>query len=111
MPNYDVIILNYANCDMVGHTGALEATVKAVEAVDDNLKRVYEECIKNNITLFVCADHGNCEVMIDDDGKICTTHTTNKVPFIICKEDLLLEDGSLCDIVPTMLSIMVVVFL
>lgn len=106
MSKYDAIILNFANCDMVGHTGVMSAAVKAVEAVDENLKRIYDECIKNNITLIVCADHGNCETMIDDDGNICTTHTTNKVPFIVCNNSVKLNDGSLCDIAPTMLELL-----
>lgn len=105
MGNYDYIILNFANCDMVGHTGNMEATVKAVEAVDINLKRIYEKCNKLDITLVVTADHGNSEYMIDDDGNIITTHTTNKVPFIICKKGLSLKEGRLSDIAPTLLEL------
>lgn len=103
--NYDYIILNFANCDMVGHTGNMEATIKAVESVDINLKRIYEKCNELNITLVVTADHGNSEYMIDDDGNIITTHTTNKVPFIVCKKGLTLKEGSLRDIAPTLLEL------
>ena len=103
--NYDYIILNYANCDMVGHTGNMEATIKAVEAVDTNLKRIYEKCKENDITLVVTADHGNAEYMIDYEGNIITTHTTNKVPFIVCKKGITLENGKLSDIAPTLLEL------
>ena len=99
---YDVIILNYANCDMVGHTGNMDATIKAVEAVDTNLRRVYDKCIEQGVTLFVSADHGNCELMIDSNNNIVTTHTTNKVPFIVCSDDLKLKDGKISNIIPTM---------
>ena len=103
--NYDYIILNFANCDMVGHTGNMDATIKAVEAVDKNLKRIYEKCKEANITLVVTADHGNAEYMLDYEDNIITTHTTNKVPFIVCKEGLNLKNGSLCDIAPTLLEL------
>jgi len=103
--NYDYIILNYANCDMVGHTGNMDATIKAVEEVDKNLKRVYEKCKELDITLVVTADHGNAEYMKDYDDNIITTHTTNKVPFIVCKEGINLKDGSLSDIAPTLLEL------
>ena len=103
--NYDYIILNYANCDMVGHTGNMDAAIKAVEEVDKNLKRVYEKCKELDITLVVTADHGNAEYMKDYEDNIITTHTTNKVPFIVCKEGINLKDGSLCDIAPTLLEL------
>lgn len=103
--NYDYIILNFANCDMVGHTGNLDATIKAVESVDYNLGRIYNECVKNDITLVVTADHGNAELMIDNDGNIITTHTTNKVPFIVCDNDIAVKSGALKDIAPTMLKL------
>lgn len=99
---YDVIILNYANCDMVGHTGNMDAAIKAVEAVDTNLRRVYDKCIEQGVTLFVSADHGNCELMIDSNNNIVTTHTTNKVPFIVCSDDLKLKEGKISNIIPTM---------
>lgn len=103
--NYDVVILNFANCDMVGHTGDMTATIKAVEAVDINLKRIYDKCIDLDFTLVVTADHGNSELMIDDDDNIVTSHTTNKVPFIVCKEGISLNDGRLSDIAPTLLKL------
>ncbi len=99
---YDVIILNYANCDMVGHTGNMDATIKAVEAVDTSLRRVYDKCVEQGVTLFVSADHGNCELMIDNDNNIVTTHTTNKVPFIVCSDNLKLKEGKISNIIPTM---------
>lgn len=104
--HYDMIILNFANCDMVGHTGSLEAAIKAVEAVDKNLGRVYDKIQELEGTLIVTADHGNCELMIDEKGNVITSHTTNKVPFIICNQKYSPRDGKLGDIAPTMLKIM-----
>lgn len=106
MDEYQVIILNFANCDMVGHTGNMDATVKAVEAVDKNLNRLYEKCKELNFTLVVTADHGNCELMIDENDNVITTHTTNKVPFIVCKKGIDLNEGRLSDIAPTLLHIL-----
>ena len=103
---YDLIILNYANCDMVGHTGNIEATKKAVEAVDENLGRVYNKVKEKRGLLIVTADHGNCEYMLDENNNVVTAHTTNKVPFIICSNDYKVKDGKLGDIAPTMLTIM-----
>ena len=104
--NYDCVILNFANCDMVGHTGSMDATIKAVEAVDYNLGRIYEKCKELGYTLIVTADHGNSEYMLDDNNNMITTHTTNKVPFIICKNSISLKEGRLSDISPTMLDIL-----
>ena len=106
MANYDVIILNFANCDMVGHTGNLEAAIKAVEAVDENLGRIYAKIQELGGLLIVTADHGNCELMIDENDNVITSHTTNKVPFIICNPDYVPRDGKLGDIAPTILDIM-----
>ncbi len=106
MNKYDIVILNFANCDMVGHTGNFDATVKAVEAVDTNLRRIYDKCLELGYILMVTADHGNCELMKDEDGNMITSHTTNKVPFIICKEGLNIKDGRLSDIAPTILKLM-----
>lgn len=108
---YDVIILNYANCDMVGHTGVVPAAVEAVETVDTCLGRVLETLSKHNFNLFVTADHGNAEKMIDPVTKQPhTAHTTNKVPFIAVSnihDGIKLADGGkLADIAPTMLDIM-----
>ncbi|MBR3162029.1 MAG: 2,3-bisphosphoglycerate-independent phosphoglycerate mutase [Bacilli bacterium] len=103
----DVVILNYANGDMVGHTGNYDAAVRAVEFLDKCLKRLYDKVMDIDGTLIVTADHGNCDVMINEDGTPCTTHTTNKVPFIITKKDVeLVNDGKLADIAPTMLSLL-----
>lgn len=106
---YDVMILNYANCDMVGHTGVIPATVKAVATVDDCVRRVVECILQNGGRAFVTADHGNAEKMLAEDGSPFTAHTTNKVPFIMVDEELrskTLHSGALCDIAPTMLTVM-----
>ncbi len=102
MHNYDFIILNFANGDMVGHTGDLNAAIKGVETLDECVAKIY-----NNLdgTLIITADHGNCEEMIDDDGNILTSHTTNKVPFLITK-DVKVRDGKLADIAPTILKLL-----
>ena len=103
----DVVILNYANGDMVGHTGVYEAAVSAVEFLDKCLKRLYDKVQDMGGTLIVTADHGNCDVMEYEDGTPCTTHTTNKVPFIITNKDVLLrEEGKLADIAPTLLTLL-----
>lgn len=104
MNKYDVIILNFANPDMVGHTGNMSATIKAVEAVDENLGKIYEKACELGFTLLVTADHGNSEYMIDENNNPVTSHTTNKVPFIVCDKNLQLNEGRLSDIAPTMLE-------
>lgn len=106
MDQYDVVILNFANCDMVGHTGNLQAAIEAVEAVDENLGKIYQKVLELGGLLLVTADHGNCELMLDDNDQVITSHTTNKVPFIICQEGLEVKDGKLGDIAPTMLALM-----
>lgn len=106
MENYDVIILNFANCDMVGHTGNLDAAIKAVETVDECLGKLYEKIIELDGTMIITADHGNCELMIDEEDHIITSHTTSKVPFIICNENYIPKNGKLGDISPTILEIM-----
>ena len=104
---YDLIVLNFANPDMVGHTGNLEAAIKAIEAVDSCMKEVLEHVIKHDYTMLVTADHGNSECMINDDGSINTMHTTNLVPFsIVNYQTVKLKPGKLCDIAPTILDIM-----
>ena len=105
----DVIILNFANCDMVGHTGVLEAAIKAVETVDECIGKIVTEVLKVNGTIIITADHGNAEQMIDyTTGDPHTAHTTTPVPLIIagCKDDIKLKEGRLADIAPTMLDIM-----
>ena len=104
---YDMIILNYANCDMVGHTGVFEAAVKAVEAVDTCVGRVVEAIKKVGGVALITADHGNADKMVDADGSPFTAHTTNPVPFCVVGYDCQLrEGGRLADIAPTMLQIM-----
>lgn len=106
---YDVMILNYANCDMVGHTGVIEATQRAVATVDDCVRRIVECIVQNGGRAFVTADHGNAEKMLSEDGSPFTAHTTNQVPFIMVDKklrDKTLHEGALCDIAPTMLDVM-----
>ncbi|MDY4084212.1 MAG: 2,3-bisphosphoglycerate-independent phosphoglycerate mutase [Ruminococcus bromii] len=104
---YDMIILNFANCDMVGHTGVFEAAVKAVEAVDTCVGKVIDAVKEMDGVALITADHGNADKMIDDDGEPFTAHTTNPVPFCVVGYDCeLREGGRLADIAPTMLQIM-----
>ena len=105
---YEMIVCNFANCDMVGHTGVLDAAVKAVETVDECMGKVYEAAKSMPDTvLCVTADHGNADCMINADGKINTQHTTNPVPFVVCCDGVKLRNGGrLSDIAPTMLDIM-----
>jgi 2,3-bisphosphoglycerate-independent phosphoglycerate mutase len=105
---YDVVIVNFANCDMVGHTGVFDAAKAAVEAVDKCVGSLYDAVIENGGTLFVTADHGNADQMEEPDGSPFTAHTTNPVPFICvnCGDVKLREGGKLSDIVPTMLKVM-----
>ena len=105
LEKYDVIILNFANADMVGHTGNFEATVKAIETLDECVFRLYEKIESLNGTMFITADHGNCEKMLDDEGNVLTSHSSNKVPFLINKK-CTLKDGKLGDIAPTILKYM-----
>ena len=106
LPHTDLVILNFANGDMVGHTGVLEAAIKAVETVDKDIKRIYDKVMELGGTLIVTADHGNCEEMLDDNNNIVTSHTTNPVPFIITEKGLKLHEGKLGDIAPTILDLM-----
>ena len=104
---YDVIILNFANCDMVGHTGVFDAAVKAVETVDTCVGRVVDATLKMGGIAMITADHGNAEQMTEPDGSPMTAHTTNPVPFILCGAGTELRpDGRLADIAPTMLDVM-----
>lgn len=108
--NYDVIIINFANPDMVGHTGVMEAAKKAVEAVDACVGRAVEALLEVDGQMFLCADHGNAEQLIDyETGVPFTAHTTNPVPFVLINYDpayTLKEGGRLADIVPTMIEMM-----
>ena len=103
---YDVIILNYANGDMVGHTGNYEASIKAIEYLDTCLQKLYDKIISIDGTLIITADHGNCDIMWDKNKIPVTSHTTSPVPFIITKKDLTLTNGILADIAPTILSLL-----
>ena len=105
---YDLIVTNFANCDMVGHTGVMAAAVKAVETVDACMGRIVAEVAKHDdVVLVVTADHGNADCMFDETGKVNTAHTTNPVPFAVCEKGLELKDGGkLADIAPTILRIM-----
>lgn len=106
MNKYDLIILNFANADMVGHTGNYDAAVKAIETVDKCLGKIHTKCEKNGFTLVVTADHGNSEEMVDEVGNPKTSHTTNLVPFIVCDQKYEVKNGKLSDIAPTVLDIM-----
>ena len=107
---YDVIIMNYANCDMVGHTGVMDAAIKAVKAVDECVGKVVDALVKKGGKAIVTADHGNTDKMVDEEGKPFTPHSTNPVPAIVidptCPKHELREGGRLCDLCPTMLKMM-----
>ena len=107
---YDVIIINFANPDMVGHTGVQEAAIKAVEAVDECVGKAVDALLSVDGTMFICADHGNAEQLVDyETGEPFTAHTTNEVPFILVNYDpayTLAEGGCLADIVPTLIETM-----
>ena len=102
------ICLNFANADMVGHTGVFEAVVKAVETVDHCVEKVVTVALANGYTVFLTADHGNADYMINEDGSPNTAHTMNPVPFFIIDKDWkgTLKPGKLGDIAPTMLKLM-----
>lgn len=106
MENYDVIIINYANGDMLGHTGVLNAAIKGVETIDKCLEKVYNKIKELDGIMIITADHGNCEEMLDNENNMITSHSTNKVPFIITKENLQLAPGRLSDIAPTLLELL-----
>lgn len=103
---YDTMILNFANPDMVGHTGSIEATTKAVETVDQCTKEVVEAILSIGGVAIVLADHGNAEKMRDEFGQPHTAHTTNLVPIVITKHDVKLGTGALCDVAPTLLDLL-----
>jgi len=105
---YDTIILNYANCDMVGHTGDFNCTIKAVETVDTCVGRVVDAVLKQGGIALITADHGNADVMLNEKDEVVTAHSTNLVPFIVvgAEEKISLKEGKLSDICPTMLDLM-----
>ncbi len=107
---FDVIILNYANCDMVGHTGVLDAAVKAVKTVEECIAKISDAVLKKRGACLITADHGNADMMIAEDGSPFTAHTTNRVPVIVMSEEYknaeLRKDGILADLAPTLLQLM-----
>ena len=105
---YDVIILNYANCDMVGHTGVMDAAVKAVETVDTCVGKMVDKLLEKGGKAIITADHGNADCLVDPEtGDVFTAHTTNPVPMIVIGAgDVKVKDGKLCDLCPTMLDMM-----
>jgi 2,3-bisphosphoglycerate-independent phosphoglycerate mutase len=106
--NPDFVLINYANADLVGHSGDFEATKKAVETLDQELQILIPQLLEHNYCVLITADHGNAEQMQNPDGSICPSHTTNPVPFFIVSQEKhdLIKQGSLADIAPTILDIM-----
>lgn len=105
--NADFIVLNFANGDMVGHTGSMPAAIKACETVDICTKEIVETAILNNYSVIILADHGNCETMINEDGSPNTAHTTNPVPVILINKDIKhINNGVLADVAPTVLKLL-----
>ena len=104
---HDVVIVNFANCDMVGHTGVIPAAIKAVSVIDELVGELYQKVIDLGGTLIVTADHGNSETLLDENHNVFTAHTTNQVPFVVTNTHLSLrEGGKLGDIAPTMLQLL-----
>ena len=107
---FDVIILNFANCDMVGHTGVIPAAVKAVSTVDECVKKVIDKILSMGGSALLTADHGNADKLLAEDGSPFTAHTTNPVPVVLVSEkyknEKLRDDGVLADLAPTLLEIM-----
>ncbi|MBR5129245.1 MAG: alkaline phosphatase family protein, partial [Firmicutes bacterium] len=105
---YDCIILNFANPDMVGHTGVFDAAVKAIEAVDTCVGKVVDAMLEADGQVLITADHGNADDMVDENGNVITAHSTNPVPLVHVSANpaQLKEGGKLCDIAPTMLKLM-----
>lgn len=104
---HDVVIVNFANCDMVGHTGVIPAAIKAVSVVDECVGEVYEKVLELGGTMLITADHGNSEMLLDEDGNPFTAHTTNDVPLIVTNSHLeLAEGGKLGDLAPTIIQLL-----
>jgi 2,3-bisphosphoglycerate-independent phosphoglycerate mutase len=106
--HFDAIILNFANPDMVGHSGMLEPTIKAIEAVDECLGKVVDLIIEKGGTAIITADHGNSDEVVTLEGKPMTAHTTNPVPVIVTKQGVELRDGILADLAPTLLELLTI---
>ncbi len=106
LSNFDVVIINYANGDMVGHTGVMDAAVKAVEVVDECIGKVYEKVMSLGGAMIITADHGNCDTMLDENDHVVTSHSTSVVPFIVTIENKRFKSGKLGDIAPTMLDLL-----
>ena len=105
--NYDFIFLNFANGDMVGHTGNYDMTKKAIETVDEMIGKLYKKCMEDEYLFIITADHGNAEEMIDENGNVVTSHTTNLVPFIVTDKNLNIDNvNKLSDIAPFVLNYM-----
>jgi 2,3-bisphosphoglycerate-independent phosphoglycerate mutase len=104
---FDVIVLNFANCDMVGHTGILDAAIKAVKTLDEQIKRIHEAAIQHGYTMVITADHGNAEIMIDEEGGPNKKHTSQPVPIIVTDKEIKLraKDAAIADVAPTILEI------
>lgn len=111
MKIYDLIVINYANADMIGHTGDLQATINSIEIIDKCIKKVLEKIKNNNHTIIITADHGNADYMITKDNKPCKSHSLNPVPFILVDKNItnqqeLRKYGNLADIAPTILNLL-----
>lgn len=105
LPQVDLVILNYANGDMLGHTGNIPAAIKGIEVVDECIGRIYDKIKELDGTLIITADHGNCEYMLDEKDNLVTSHTTNLVPLLIT-ENIKINNGKIGDIAPTMLKLL-----
>ncbi len=107
---FDVMILNFANCDMVGHTGVISAAAEAVGAVDECVKKVTDKILEMGGAALLTADHGNADRLLSDDGSPFTAHTTNPVPVVLISDEYigakLRDDGILADLAPTLLTVM-----
>jgi 2,3-bisphosphoglycerate-independent phosphoglycerate mutase len=108
--SYAFVLVNFANPDMVGHTGVLPAAISAIDTIDECLGRIVRAALAHDAAVVITADHGNCETMLDEEGHPHTAHTTNPVPFLVIddrqKGKQLASDGRLCDVAPTVLALM-----
>ncbi len=106
LTNFDVVILNFANGDMVGHTGVFDAACQAISVVDECIGKIYSKVKELGGVMVITADHGNCDTMLDDNNNVVTSHSTSLVPFIVTKENIHLKNGKLGDIAPTILKLL-----